>query len=48
MGRDAAGDTVFAPVVALHSRLRHKEGASTGLSGGVRHKSLLSERYGVI
>jgi GT2 family glycosyltransferase len=36
------------PVVALGSRLRHKEGASTGSRGGVRHKSLLSERYGVI
>ena len=36
------------PVVALASRLRHKEGASTGSRGGVRHKSLLSERYGVV
>ncbi|MHB1122737.1 MAG: glycosyltransferase family 2 protein [Ramlibacter sp.] len=36
------------PVVALRSRLRHKEGASTGSRGGVRNKSLLSERYGVI
>lgn len=36
------------PVVALRSRLRHKEGASTGSRGGVRRKSLLSERYGVI
>lgn len=35
------------PLVALGSRLRHKEGASTGSRGGVRHKSLLSERYGV-
>ena len=38
----------FRPVVALQSRLRHKEGASTGSRGGVRSKSLLSERYGVI
>jgi len=38
----------YRPVVALRSRLRHKEGASTGSRGGVRHKSLLSERYGVI
>lgn len=38
----------FVPVVALASRLRHKEGASTGSRGGVRHKSLLSERYGVV
>ena len=38
----------FRPVVALGSRLRHKEGASTGSHGGVRRKSLLSERYGVI
>ncbi|MEJ8835712.1 glycosyltransferase family 2 protein [Ramlibacter sp. AN1133] len=37
----------YRPVVALASRLRHKEGASTGSRGGVRHKSLLSERYGV-
>lgn len=36
------------PLVALGSRMRHKEGASTGSRGGVRHKSLLSERYGVI
>lgn len=36
------------PVIALRSRLRHKEGASTGSRGGVRSKSLLSERYGVI
>ncbi len=35
------------PVVALESRLRHKEGASTGSQGGVRNKSMLSERYGV-
>lgn len=35
------------PVVALKSRLRHKEGASTGSRGGVRNKSLISERYGV-
>lgn len=38
----------FVPVVALASRLRHKEGASTGSRGGVRHKSLLSEHYGVV
>lgn len=36
------------PLVALRSRLRHKEGASTGSRGGVRNKSLLSERYGVV
>lgn len=36
------------PVIALRSRLRHKEGASTGSQGGVRHKSLLSEHYGVV
>jgi hypothetical protein len=38
----------FRPVIALDSRLRHKEGASTGSHGGVRRKSILSERYGVI
>jgi GT2 family glycosyltransferase len=38
----------FRPVIALRSRLRHKEGASTGSHGGVRRKSMLSERYGVI
>ena len=38
----------YVPVVALRSRLRHKEGASTGSMGGVRGKSLLSERYGVV
>ena len=38
----------YRPVVALRSRLRHKEGASTGSRGGVRHKSMLSERYGVV
>lgn len=38
----------FRPVIAVRSRLRHKEGASTGSRGGVRGKSLLSERYGVI
>lgn len=38
----------YRPVVAAASRLRHKEGASTGSAGGVRHKSLLSEHYGVI
>lgn len=36
------------PVVALGSRVYHKEGASTGSHGGVRHKSLLSEHYGVV
>jgi GT2 family glycosyltransferase len=38
----------YVPVVALRSRLRHKEGASTGSGAGVRRKSLLSERYGVV
>jgi GT2 family glycosyltransferase len=38
----------YRPLVALESRLRHKEGASTASRGGVRNKSLLSERYGVI
>jgi hypothetical protein len=38
----------YRALVALKSRLRHKEGASTGSRGGVRNKSLLSERYGVI
>lgn len=38
----------YRPVVALRSRLRHKEGASTGSRGGVRNKSLLSEYYGVV
>lgn len=38
----------YVPVIALRSRLRHKEGASTGSMGGVRGKSLLSERYGVV
>ena len=38
----------YRPLVALKSQLRHKEGASTGSRGGVRNKSLLSERYGVI
>lgn len=38
----------YIPVVALKSRLRHREGASTGSHGGARGKSLLSERYGVI
>jgi GT2 family glycosyltransferase len=38
----------YRPLVALRSRLRHKEGASTGSRGGVRNMSLLSERYGVI
>lgn len=35
-------------MIALKSRLLHKEGASTGSHGGVRHMSLLSERYGVV
>lgn len=38
----------FRPAVALRSLVQHKEGASTGSHGGVRNKSLLSERYGVI
>lgn len=38
----------YRPLVALGSRLLHKEGASTGSRGGVRNKSLLSERHGVI
>lgn len=38
----------FRPAVALRSRVRHKEGASTGSGGGVRGKSMLSEYYGVI
>jgi GT2 family glycosyltransferase len=38
----------YRPLVAVGSRLRHKEGASTGSRGGVRHKSLLSEHYGVV
>lgn len=38
----------FKPAVALRSRVRHKEGASTGSGGGVRGKSMLSEYYGVI
>jgi GT2 family glycosyltransferase len=38
----------YRPVIALNSRLRHKEGASTGSRGGVRNKSLLSEHYGVV
>lgn len=38
----------FRPVIALGSRLEHKEGASTGSRGGVRHKSMLSEHYGVV
>lgn len=37
----------YRALVAPGSRLRHKEGASTGSRGGVRNKSLLSERYGV-
>ena len=36
------------PLIALKSRLRHKEGASTGSRGGVRNKSLLSEHHGVV
>ena len=38
----------FRPAIALRSKIRHKEGASTGSIGGVRHKSLLSEYYGVV
>lgn len=38
----------YRAIVALGSRLRHKEGASTGSRGGVRGKSLLSERHGVV
>ena len=38
----------FRPAVALKSYVEHKEGASTGSHGGVRRKSPLSERYGVI
>lgn len=38
----------YRALVAPGSRLRHKEGASTGSRGGVRNKSLLSERHGVI
>lgn len=38
----------YRPVVALGSRLFHREGASTGSHGGVRRISLLSERYSVI
>ena len=38
----------YRTVVALGSRLRHKEGASTRSRGGVRNKSLLSERHGVV
>lgn len=38
----------FRPAVALRSLVQHKEGASTGSHGGVRNKSILSERYGII
>ena len=38
----------FRPAVALNSRIRHKEGASSGSMGGLRHKSMLSEYYGVV
>lgn len=38
----------FRPAVALQSKVRHKEGASTGSTGGVRGKSMLSEYYGVV
>lgn len=38
----------FRPVIALGSRLFHKEGASTGSHGGARGLSMLSERYGVV
>jgi GT2 family glycosyltransferase len=38
----------FRPAVALNSRLRHREGASTGSHGSARNKSLLAEHYGVV
>ena len=38
----------YRPVVALESRLFHKEGASTDSHGGVRHLSMLSERYSIV
>ncbi len=38
----------YRPVIALKSRLLHKEGASTGSHGGVRNLSLISERYSVV
>ncbi len=38
----------FRPAVALHSKVRHKQGASTGSSGGVRDLSMLSEYYSVV
>lgn len=38
----------FRPAVALKSLVQHKVGASTGSHDGARHKSLLSERFGVI
>jgi GT2 family glycosyltransferase len=38
----------YRPAVALRSRIRHKEGASTGSMGGVRNKSLLSEYYSAV
>lgn len=37
----------FVPVVALNSKVRHKQGASTG-STGVRSQSMLSEYYSVL
>lgn len=38
----------FRPVIALKSRMFHKEGASTGSHGGVRSMSMLSEHYGAV
>lgn len=38
----------FLPAVALRSRARHREGASTGSPRGVRNKSLLSEHFGAV
>ncbi len=37
----------YRPVVALRSRLHHREGASTG-SRGARQKSMLAERLGIL
>lgn len=38
----------FRPAVALRSRARHREGASTGSPQGVRNKSPLSEHFGAV
>jgi GT2 family glycosyltransferase len=38
----------YRTVIALKSRLLHKEGASTGSHGGVRNLSTLSEHYSVV